>query len=132
MERVMGEADFVVGILPLTPHTKEFLNMANCFSKMKKSGVFMNIGRGPTVHENELITALKENFIAGAVLDVYTVEPLPKESELWKLPNVLMTPHCADQDPEYLKRAMDVFADNMELFREGKPLKNVCDKKSGY
>ena len=107
--------------------------MENCFSKMKKTAVFMNIGRGPTVNEDELITALKDKVIAGAVLDVYKVEPLPKESELWKLPNVLMTPHCADQDPEYLVRAMDVFADNMELFRKGQPLKNVCvDKKAGY
>ena len=85
MERVMGEADFVVGILPLTDMTKDFLNMSNCFSKMKKTAVFMNIGRGPTVNEDELITALKDKVIAGAVLDVYKVEPLPKESELWKL-----------------------------------------------
>ena len=92
----------------------------------------MNIGRGPTVCEPDLIEALKSKTIAGAVLDVYTVEPLPKESELWGLPNVLMTPHCADQDPEYLDRALDIFSENIALFKEGKPLRNVCDKKLGY
>ena len=101
LDRVLGEADFVVGILPLTPETKQFFDMNRCFKKMKKSGVFMNIGRGPTVHEDDLIAALKDNVIAGAVLDVYTVEPLPATSGLWELPNVLMTPHCADQDPEW-------------------------------
>lgn len=63
---------------------------------MKKSAVFMNIGRGPTVLEQDLVSALQDETISGAVLDVFEVEPLPKESALWKMDNVLMTPHCAD------------------------------------
>jgi D-2-hydroxyacid dehydrogenase (NADP+) len=66
------------------------------FLKMKKSAVFMNIGRGNTCKEVDLIEALKSKTIAGAVLDVYEVEPLSKDSELWDMPDCLMTPHCAD------------------------------------
>ena len=101
-----AEADFVVGILPKTAHTVDFFNEANCFSKMKQGSVFMNIGRGPTACEPELIAALKSGKLSGAVLDVFTVEPLPEDSELWTLPNVFITPHCADQDPEWMDRAM--------------------------
>lgn len=73
---------------------------------MKKSAVFMNIGRGTTVDEDDLVRALKEELISGAVLDVFKTEPLPESSELWSLPNILMTPHCADQDSEYIHRSM--------------------------
>jgi len=66
------------------------------------------------------------------VLDVFTVEPLPEDSELWQLPNVLITPHCADQDHEYLDRALDILSENIALFKEGKTLQNICDKKLGY
>ena len=66
---------------------------------MKKSAVFMNVGRGPTVSEVDLTAALVEERIAGAALDVFEYEPLSRDSPLWKLPNVLITPHCADQDP---------------------------------
>ena len=92
----------------------------------------MSIGRGPTVKEDDLIAALKGKVIGGAVLDVYAKEPVAPENELWKLPNVFMTPHCADQDPEWQIRAMDVLAENMKLLRAGKPLINVCDKRRGY
>ena len=77
---------------------------------MKPTSIFMNIGRGNTVKESDLIEALKTKVIAGAVLDVFEVEPLSKESELWDMPNVLMTPHCADQDAQYLDRAIAIFA----------------------
>ena len=106
--------------------------MENCFSKMKPSSVFMNIGRGLTVVEQDLIDALKNGTIAGAVLDVFAVEPLPKESELWTLPNVLITPHCADEDPEFMDRAMDCLAKNLANFKSGQPLINLCDKECGY
>jgi len=94
-DEVISQADFVVGVLPKTEHTVDFFNMQSTFSKMKKTSVFMNIGRGPTVEETDLIKALKEETIAGAVLDVFKVEPLPQDNELWTLPNVLITPHCA-------------------------------------
>ena len=63
----------------------------------------MNIGRGPTCNEPDLIEALKTKQIAGAVLDVFTVEPLAEDSELWSLDNVLITPHCADRDHDFMR-----------------------------
>ena len=106
--------------------------MEDCFSKMKQGAIFMNIGRGTTANEDDLIAALKSGKLGGAFLDVYAVEPLPQDSELWSLPNVYISPHCADQDDEWLDRAMDILSENVALFQAGQPLKNVCDKQSGY
>ena len=131
LDSVIGDADYVVGVLPKTKETMHFFDK-DLFAKMKSSGVFMNIGRGPTVKESDLVDALKAKTIAGAVLDVYEVEPLSEDSELWDLPNLLMTPHCADQDPEFMDRCLDVVSENLALFKEGKPLLNVCDKNLGY
>lgn len=95
LDRVLAESDFVVGVLPKVKDTVDFFNK-DLFKKMKKTAVYMNIGRGPTCNEADLIEALKTNEIAGAVMDVYKVEPLTPDNELYTLPNVLMTPHCAD------------------------------------
>ena len=73
----------------------------------------MNIGRGTTVNEEDLAESLKNGTIAGAVLDVFKVEPLPETSGLWECENVLITPHCADQDVEHLHRSMNTFAVNL-------------------
>jgi phosphoglycerate dehydrogenase-like enzyme len=95
-DKVLSEADYVVGSLPRMPSTDDFFNGPNFFNKMKKSAVFMNIGRGTTCDEEDLAKALTTSKIAGAVLDVFKVEPLPKKSPLWYAPNLFMTPHCAD------------------------------------
>ena len=101
---------------------------------MKKTAVFMNIGRGTCVNEEDLIKAQNTKVIAGAVLDVYKHEPLVKQSGLWKCDNVLMTPHCADQDYTHLHRAFNTFGENLPLWVKGgeKLLKNKTDKKKGY
>mmetsp|Transcript_5446 Transcript_5446/g.9199 ORF Transcript_5446/g.9199 Transcript_5446/m.9199 type:complete len:118 (+) Transcript_5446:705-1058(+) len=116
--------------------TDDFFNLDSTFTKMKPTAVFMNIGRGTTVNEADLVKALKEKMIAGAVLDVFKTEPLPQESELWSLPNILITPHCADQDEEFLVRSMEIFGENLQLFMESgmstDNLKNKCDKFRGY
>ena len=91
---------------------------------MKKTGVFMNIGRGPTVKEADLIESLKNGTIAGAVLDVFEKEPLTPENELWSLPNVLITPHCMQQDKDFMSDCMIQFVDNLDNFVAGKPLSN--------
>ena len=95
LDEMLSNADFVVGVLPKTSDTHHFFN-TDFFAKMKSSAVFMNIGRGPTVKEVDLISALEQQKIAGAVLDVFEVEPLNQQSQLWQMPNVLITPHCAD------------------------------------
>jgi len=133
LDRVYAEADYVVGVLPGTAHTKNFFNAERCFNKMKAGSVFMNIGRGVTVDEGDLIGALKDGSkVRGAVLDVFQVEPLPQESELWDLPNVFMTPHSADRDAEFMDRAMDILSENLASHKAGQPLKNMCDKAIGY
>jgi phosphoglycerate dehydrogenase-like enzyme len=86
---------------------------------MKKDAVFMNIGRGTTVDEDDLANALYSGKIRGAVIDVFKVEPLPKDNRLWFAPNVFMTPHCADQDKEWLLRTMDIFGKNLVNYCSG-------------
>lgn len=88
----------------------------------------MNIGRGQTVNEEELVAALRAGEIAGACLDVFAQEPLSKDSPLWEMKNVLMYPHCADRDVEYMDRTFALFISNMNKFKDGQPLENVCDK----
>jgi D-3-phosphoglycerate dehydrogenase / 2-oxoglutarate reductase len=83
---------------------------------MKPSSVFMNIGRGSTVNENHLVDALRNKTIAGAVLDVFTTEPLPKESDFWNLDNVLIYPHCGFNDKDSTERAWKVFTTNISNF----------------
>jgi len=131
-DRAISDADFVVGVLPKVSDTGHFFTKESTFSKMKKSSVFMNIGRGPTVKEADLIDALKDGSLAGAVLDVFEKEPLAQESELWSLPNVLLTPHCAQQDKDFMADCIVQFADNLDNFVAGKALTNITDKKQGY
>ena len=129
-DRLVKEADFIVGVLPKTAHTTDYFNKESTFSKMKPSAVFMSIGRGTTVNEEDLIEALNTKQIGGAVLDVYKKEPLVAESGLWDCPNCLMTPHCADQDVDHVKRSFSVFAEILQLYSEKgeSGLINVCDK----
>lgn len=134
-EEALKEADFVVGVLPGVPGvTDDFFNTESTFSKMKKSAVFMNIGRGTSVKEEDLIAALKSEMIGGAVLDVYKGEPLSPENPLWDCKNLLMTPHCADQDRKFLYRSILNFSENLDLYAESGTanLKYLCDKSSGY
>jgi len=120
-ESVISQADFVVGVLPKTAETGDFFNMDSTFSKMKPTSVFMNIGRGPTVEEDHLIAALQEGKIAGAVLDVFKKEPLPQESPLWTMPNVLITPHCAQQDKDFMT-AQQAFLKQMVAYLKASSL----------
>lgn len=131
-DRAIREADYVVGTLPKMLSTDNFFNDGNCFSKMKPSAVFMNIGRGTTVDEEHLANALFSGRIAGAVLDVFKKEPLVETSRLWKAPNLFMTPHCADQDNEWLERSMLIFGTNLNNWCTGKPLNNLVDKEFAW
>ena len=131
-DRALAEADFVFGSLPRMPSTNDFFNGPNCFSKMKKSAVFINTGRGTTCDEDHLAAALTAGQIAGAVLDVYKVEPLPKTSKLWSAPNLFMTPHCADQDSEWLLRSFGIFEQNLKNWAAGKTLNNYVDKEATF
>jgi D-2-hydroxyacid dehydrogenase (NADP+) len=94
--------------------------------------VLINIGRGPTVDTNALVDALQARRIRGAGLDVTDPEPLPSDHPLWKLDNVIITPHFSGGQPGYNDRAVDIFIDNLNRFAAGEPLRNQVDKHAGY
>ena len=131
LKNLLRESDFVVLSLPLTPETRGFIGESE-LRAMKKSAYFINISRGKIVQEAKLIQALREGWIAGAGLDVFEEEPLPEKSELWEMPNVIITPHVAGSNPQYTERAMAIFEENLKRFLNGQELANVVDKKIGY
>lgn len=131
LEKALPEADFVVLTIPLTPDTRGLFG-ARSFAQMKPSAYLINIGRGGTVDEPALIQALQNGQIAGAGLDVFASEPLPPDSPLWNMPNVIITAHYSGLTPHYDERAMDIFIDNLERYVKGEPLRNLVDKKRGY
>jgi len=94
----------------------------------------MNIGRGYNCNEQDLVEALKDETIAGAVLDVFEEEPLSKDSELWQLKNVLITPHSSDNESNHawFDRALAIFKENLSRFKKNEQLVNLCDKQAGY
>ena len=99
---------------------------------MKATAYLINIGRGGTVQEDVLIRALQEGWIAGAGLDVFETEPLPDDSPLWDMENVIVTCHYAGANPHYHERAMAIFLDNLRRYQAGEPMRNVVDKRLGY
>ena len=128
---LMARSDDVVVTLPLTPQTQGLLGR-DAIAAMKRTAVLVNVGRGPVVDEGALVEALETGRIRGAALDVFETEPLPAESPLWRLPNVLLSPHCADHVPGWVDEAMRVFLRQLERFRRGEPLRDVVDKARGY
>lgn len=122
---LLAESDFVSLHVPLTPDTKGLLG-AREFSSMKKTAYLINTSRGAVIDEAALIDALKNGLIAGAALDVYTKEPLPSESPLLSLPNVLTTPHVAADSREGENRASLLIAEDIDRVLKGeKPLREV-------
>ena len=131
LEELLPRADFVILTVPHTPATEGFFNRA-LFQRMKPTAFFINIGRGMTTRLDDLVAALQAGEIAGAALDVYEVEPLPKEHPLWTLPNVLLTPHMAGHGPYLDERRFEIIADNCRAFAAGRPLRNQVDKSSWF
>jgi len=128
---LLPQADFVVLTVPLTPDTDGMIGEQE-LRAMRPSAYIVNIGRGGTIQEKALIQALQDGWIAGAGLDVFDVEPLPSDSPLWGLENVIITAHYAGLTPYYEERAMNIFLHNLKLYQAGKPLDNVVDKRLGY
>ena len=127
----LAAADHVVNVLPRTPDTEELFDAA-AFAAMKPTALFVNIGRGATVDEPALIEALRSGRIAGAALDVFDVEPLPDDSPLWTMPNVLVSPHRAGDHEGWPRDVVALFVDNLRRFLADEPLRNVVDVSLGY
>ncbi|MBM7588108.1 phosphoglycerate dehydrogenase-like enzyme [Bacillus pakistanensis] len=130
---ILPRCDYVVVTVPLTKDTRGLFGQKQ-FSLMKPTSFFINIGRGETVDEDDLIQALKEKQIAGAGLDVFTQEPLSEESPLWNMENVIITPHTSGSTEHYNKRVIeDIFIPNLKNYKQGNtPSINLVDFTKGY
>ncbi|WP_428567955.1 D-2-hydroxyacid dehydrogenase [Ramlibacter sp.] len=128
----LREAEFVAACVPLTPETQGMFGERE-FAAMKPDAGFVNVARGKVVDHDALRVALESGHLSGAVSDVFPVEPLPADSWIWGLPNFVMTPHVAMDDPEnFLMRCMDIAAGNLVRMRKGEGLRNVVDPVRGY
>ena len=128
---ILRESDYVTVTLPMTPHTRQFIGRGE-ITAMRPNAYLVNIGRGEVIDETALIEALRAGKIGGAGLDVFEKEPLPKESPLWDLENVILTPHMSGANSGYMETACELFADNLRRFNSGQPLLNVVDRRLGY
>ena len=124
---LLVESDFVVVAAPHTPETVKLFRRP-MFEWMKKTAYLINIGRGAVVDLADLSDALQKGEIAGAGLDVFEIEPLPAEHPLWRMENVIITPHVAGASPRIAERHLSVLLDNVGRFARGEPLRNVVDK----
>lgn len=132
LEQLLPSADFVIVTIPHTPLTRGLFDMTK-FSLMKNTAIFVNIGRGLTTKLDDLVKALETGEIAGAGLDVYEIEPLPKKHPLWAMQNAILTPHIAAQSGSHLNdRKYEIILENTRNLINGTPLKNLVDKKYWY
>jgi len=131
LRSMVKECDFVVISLPLTPETQGYVN-AEALAVLKPGAFLVDVSRGGILDQEALVTALKERKIAGAALDVFPEEPLPDDSPLWKVNNVILTPHISGITPQYDDRAVELFAENLSRYLSGLPLYNRFDPELGY
>ena len=127
----LAECDYVVLAVPLTAESRHLIGEAE-LAAMKPTAVIVNIARGAVIDQEALVRALKAGRIGGAALDVTEPEPLPPDSELWGLENVMITPHISGGTPRYMDRAIELFCDNLRRYLAGEPLRNVVDPSAGY
>jgi phosphoglycerate dehydrogenase-like enzyme len=128
LQEVLQQSDFVVIAAPHTPETYKLFNRER-IRWMKRSAYLINVGRGVIVDLADLTAALQAGEIAGAGLDVFEIEPLPKEHPLWRMENVILTPHCAAASPRVPERHLETLLENLRRFVAGQPLLNVVDKR---
>ena len=131
LPEMIAQADYLCAAAPNVPSATGLIGAPE-FAAMKPGVVIINVGRGPTIVESELVAALQSGRIRGAALDVFDTEPLPAGHPLYSLDNVLMSPHCADRVEGWLDTAMSVFLENYDHYVAGRPLVNVVDKQAGY
>ena len=128
---VAAEADYLAVCAPLTEETRGMVG-AEVLARMRPTAWLINISRGAIVDEAALLSAVKERRIGGAALDAWWTEPLPKESEWWDLPNVIVTPHTSFSSPSIRERSLGLLRENLRRFQAGEPLLNRVDPQRGY
>jgi phosphoglycerate dehydrogenase-like enzyme len=131
VNEMLTTADYIVLAAPVTPATQHMIGREQ-LSQMKSDAVLINVGRGSLVDEVALIEALQEHKIGGAALDVFDQEPLPPDSPLWEIENLLITPHTAGMTAKLWERHYTLFSQNLRCYLNGQPLLGLVDKKAGY
>ncbi len=132
LHSALGEADYVAVTLPGTPETRHLID-AGATAATRQGAYFVNVGRGTVVDEAALVEALQSGHLSGAALDVFEVEPLPEESPLWDLDNVIISAHTTDVVPDLINAAQtDLFCENLRRYLAGEELLNVLDKRLLY
>jgi len=126
------DIDVLLISVPLTPETTHFLGEEEFEILSKTKAFIVNIARGAIVKQDDLIKALKAGKLRGAALDVTDPEPLPKDSELWDMENVAITPHVSGLGTAYAERSLDILEKNLGRLERGEKLLNVVDRKKGY
>jgi len=130
-DEVLARADFLVLLLPATPQTENFMN-AERLARMKPDAWLLNFGRGQAILDADLITALTEKRIGGAILDVFREEPLPASHPFWTTPGLMVLPHIGGMHPERDRVVALLMAENLARFLDGQPLREVVDPARGY
>jgi phosphoglycerate dehydrogenase-like enzyme len=131
LHEALSRADHVLDALPLADGTRALFDAA-AFASMRPTACFYNVGRGATVDEPALIEALRQGAIAGAALDVFAEEPLPADSPLWSMRNVIVSPHISGDLPDWEELVVGVFVDNLRRFVAGEALRNRVDVHAGF
>jgi phosphoglycerate dehydrogenase-like enzyme len=131
LKDLLPGADVVVICAPQTVETRGLIG-AEELKLMSPRTIIVNVSRGPLIDEAALLAALRSGSIAGAALDVFADEPLPRENPLWDMPNVLITPHTSGFRSDHWDAAADLFAENLRRYEDGRPLLNPVDKRAGY
>jgi len=131
LDDLLRQSDYVVLAAPVTTATRALIDAAR-LAKMKPSAFLINVGRGPLVDEAALADALRLKQIAGAALDVFSQEPLPPDSQLWELPNLLITPHTAALTEKLWERHYTLFSENLRRYLNREALVGIVDKQKGY
>jgi len=131
LNELLPEADVVFMAAPHTPES-EYMLGAKQFSLMKRGAYFISVSRGKTTKTEALVQALESGQLAGAGIDVVDPEPLPPNHPLWKMANVVITPHIAGQSDQLDSRRLELYRQNIRRFAKGLPLLNVVDKRKGY
>lgn len=131
LKTLLSQSDFIVLLLPSTAKTRGFITKEH-LALLQPSAFLINLARGDVIDEAALIAALQEGKLAGAALDVFEQEPLPTDSPLWTLDNVILTPHIAGASAQYTQRASSIFYHNVQAFLDGGAMMNVVNLKEGY
>ncbi|CAN5676358.1 D-2-hydroxyacid dehydrogenase [soil metagenome] len=131
LERLLERSDVLLLSVPETPETRGLVGRAE-LARLPEGALVINVARGGVLDEDALVDCLRSGHLRGAALDVFREEPLPPQSPLWSLPNVLVTPHVSGTSRGFWRREADLILANLRRYRDGEPLINVVDKQAGY